>query len=377
MLASIFHSSGFKVGLFTSPHLLSFEERIRINGSAVPRDKLCSLVEKIKPISEEMVKSGEFEHPTFFETATAMALKHFSDENVDYAVVEVGLGGRLDATNVVTPLVSVITTIALDHTHVLGTSLEEVTREKAGIIKPRVPVVVGIEDEVPLAIMRKICEERKSEMYLLKELASPHLKESNLDGHLFDLELGDAVYNNLKINLLGRHQLKNAQTAAATLHILRKQGIIIKEEDVRSGFKNTRWPGRLEIVRKNPTVILDCAHNPAGMKALRGALNELFGGKKLTLVIGIMRDKDIPGIIKEIAIGADNIIVTKPEFERAAEPGIIESEVRRYCKDVIVIEKVAAAVNYAIKNALEEDVICITGSIFNVAEAMGVLGIDS
>ncbi len=379
MLSSILHSAGSKVGLFTSPHLLSFEERIRVNGLPVPRDKLCSLVEKIKPIAEEMVEGGKFEHPTFFEMATAMAFKHFGDENVDHAVLEVGLGGRLDATNVVTPLVSVITTIALDHMHVLGTSLEEVAREKAGIIKPGVPVVTGVEDDAILKLIRKICEERNCKIYTSNERGAYHLRESNIDGQVFDLDLKGFGhgYKDLKINLLGRHQLKNALIAALTLGVLKDKGVITQENDLREGFERTRWPGRLEIVQKNPTIILDCAHNPAGMKALRQALNELFGDKKLTLIIGIMRDKDIPGIIKEITSGANNIIVTKPTFERAAEPEIIESEAKRYCCDVLVIDKVADAVSYAVKNASVDGVICITGSIFNVGEAMEALAKES
>ena len=177
MLSSVLCSAGYKVGLFTSPHLLSFEERIRVNGSPISRDELCSLVEKIKPISEEMVESGKFEHPTFFETATVMAFSHFADSDLDYAVLEVGLGGRLDATNVVTPIVSVITTVALDHTHVLGTTLEEVAREKAGIIKPGVPVVTGVENDDILTLIRTLCRERNCESYPTAELVKYDLKE--------------------------------------------------------------------------------------------------------------------------------------------------------------------------------------------------------
>jgi dihydrofolate synthase/folylpolyglutamate synthase len=372
-LSSILHSTGYKVGLFTSPHLVSFEERIQVNGEMIPKDRVCSLVERIKPIAESMSEGGKFEHPTFFEVVTAMAFRHFSEEEVDYAVMEVGLGGRLDATNVVTPLVSVITTIALDHTHVLGKGLEEVAKEKAGIIKFGIPVVTGVEDDEILALIKKTCEEKECEAYSSKEHGAYNLKEANLEYQTFDIEMNGRRYNNLKISLLGEHQLKNALIAAMTLDVLIKKGIVVGETNLKKGFETTRWPGRLEIIREKSMIILDCAHNPAGMIALRSALQELFKGKKLTLIIGIMKDKDIPGIIKEIAIAADNILVTKPKFERASEPDIIESEAKKYCNNVLIKYRVEDAVQYALKNTSIDDVICITGSIFNVGEAMTAL----
>jgi len=374
MISSILHSAGYKVGLFTSPHLVSFEERIVVNGKRIPKEGVCSLMERIKPIAESMTKNGKFDHPTFFEVATAMAFEHFSEEEVDYAVLEVGLGGRLDATNVITPLVSVITTIALDHTHVLGTSLEEVAREKAGIIKSGVPVVTGIEDDIILDLIKKICKEKKCEVYASKEKGKYTLKEADLDAQIFDIEVNGIRYKNFKIHLLGEHQLKNALTVGLTIEVLKRKGINIQEKSVRKGFETTRWPGRLEIVQENPTVILDCAHNPAGMKALRSALEQLFRGKKVTFVMGIMRDKDIHGIVKEITSMADNIIITKPTFERAAEPEIIEREAKKYCNNVLIKSGVGDAVSYALKNAAKNDIICITGSIFNVGEALTAIG---
>ncbi len=186
--------------------------------------------------------------------------------------------------------------------------------------------------------------------------------------------LNNNQYNNLKIQLLGEHQLKNALIVVLTIETLKKKGINIPEDSVRKGLETTRWPGRLEIVQKNPTIILDCAHNPAGMNALRSSLAQLFKGKKMTLVIGIMRDKDIPNIVKEITGLADNVIITKPTFERASEPEVIEHEVKKYCNNVLIKSKVEDAVSYAIKKAAKNDVICITGSIFNVGEAITALG---
>jgi dihydrofolate synthase/folylpolyglutamate synthase len=375
MLSSILHSAGYKVGLFTSPHLISFEERIRINGNPIPRDNVCAMVERIKPIAESMVKSGKFDHPTFFEMVTAMAFEHFRDEDVDYAILEVGLGGRLDATNVVMPLASVITTVALDHTHVLGTSLEEVAGEKAGIIKTGIPVVTGIEDKDILNMIKNICNEKKCEIFTTKDNGEYSLKKADIDGQTFNLELEDSRYENLIIPLLGEHQLKNALIAALTVNVLKKQGVHIPDKSLCEGFESTKWPARMQIIQKNPVVLLDCAHNPAGMKALISSLGEIFQNQKITFVIGIMRDKDIPGIIKEIASLAYGIIITKPQFERASAPEMIENEVKKHLQNVQIIEDVGRALEYTIKNAREQDVVCITGSIFNVGEAMVDLGL--
>ncbi|UCG70562.1 MAG: bifunctional folylpolyglutamate synthase/dihydrofolate synthase [Thermoplasmata archaeon] len=374
MLSSILQSAGYKVGLFTSPHLISFEERIRVDGVLIPKDRICAMVERIKPIADTMAKSGKFDHPTFFEIVTAMAFEHFFQEDVDFAILEVGLGGRLDATNVIRPVVSVITTVDLDHIHVLGKSLEEVAGEKAGIIKNGVPVISGIENDDLLTMIKQKCKEKGSDIYASKECGTYIKKQGNLDAQIFDIELNDKRYQDLKIHLLGDHQLKNALTAALTVDVMDRIGIRIPVKSQREGFENTRWPARFEVIKKDPMVVLDCAHNPAGMRALNSTLMKIFKDMKLTLVIGIMRDKDIPGIVKEIANSAENIIVTRPKFERAAEPEIIESEVKKYCNNVLIKSNVADAVGYAIERASQKDIICITGSIFNVGEAMVALG---
>ena len=373
MLSSILSSAGYKVGLFTSPHLLEFEERIRINGEPVSKEKLCSLVDRIKPIASSMVKNGDFEHPTFFEIATAMAFLHFNDEDVDFAVLEVGLGGRLDATNIISPLICVITSVSLDHTHVLGTTLGEVAGEKAGIIKEGIPVICGIEQEEILKIIKNICQEKNCQVLFSKNQGGYTLKESTVDHQKFDIHFNGSQYTDLKIPLLGEHQLKNAQIAIMTIELLKGMGVDIKEEDLRKGLEDTKWPGRLEIIQKDPIVILDCAHNPSGMKALGSVINDMFGHTKKTLIIGIMRDKDIPGIVKEAGSFADSMIITRPKFERAAAHELILNWAKKYCEDVKIIQNVAEAVNFAISTADSNDAVIISGSIFNVGEAMEFL----
>jgi len=370
MVSSVLQKAGYKVGLFTSPHLLFFEERIRVNGIPIPQEKLVALIERIKPISESMVKEHGFEHPTFFETACAMAFCHYHDENVDFAVLEVGLGGRLDATNIITPLVSVITSISLDHTHVLGNTLNEVAVEKAGIIKEGVPVIIGVDQKEILKMITDISQKRQSPYYSTQRNSKYSLIESSSRNQRFDVEVNGRKYSDITIHLIGEHQVKNAQIALMTLDTLINQGISISEESIREGIENTKWPGRLEIVSKEPTVIIDCAHNPDGMRALSSAMKRYYRDSKKTLVLGIMRDKDIPAIVKEACDFADKIIITKPGFERAADPEMILPEVKKYCKDVKVIKNVSEAVDHAISVSEKDDIVCIAGSIFNVSEAM-------
>jgi dihydrofolate synthase/folylpolyglutamate synthase len=248
-----------------------------------------------------------------------------------------------------------------------------VAHEKAGIIKEGVPVVTGVEDDEVLDILRKTCEEKNCDFLVSKEHGTYTLKEGNLDAQIFDLKGLNGNYEDLKILLLGKHQLKNAHISALTCEVLKSKGIDIPKNSIKQGFEKTRWPARLEVVHKSPVIILDCAHNPAGMSALNTAMDELFGERKITVIMGIMRDKDIPGIVKEIAPRANQIKITKPEFERAAEPTIIESEAKKYCDNVTIVPKVSEAVETAIQHAVLDDIICISGSIFNVSEAMEAL----
>jgi dihydrofolate synthase/folylpolyglutamate synthase len=373
MITSVLQDAGYKVGLFTSPHLLVFEERIQVNGSLISREELCALVDRIKPIAERMVKEEDFEHPTFFEIACAMAMRHFADQEVDFAVMEVGLGGRLDATNVIRPLVSVITSISLDHTHVLGTTLEEVAGEKAGIIKEGIPVVIGVEQKELIEMIKSICQKKGSAAFTVSEDGNYSIDQGDSHGQTFDVQVFDRRYSDLKIHLIGEHQVKNALIAVMTLEFLKEQKVSLNEANIREGLANTRWPGRFEKISDNPLIIFDCAHNPAGMRTLGLTMNRVYKDFTKTLVMGIMRDKDIQGMVREACEFADKVIVTKPRFERASEPEIIESEARKYCHDVRIIMDVADAVKYAIDNVSSKELICIAGSIFNVGEAMEVL----
>lgn len=374
MLSSILQSAGYKVGLFTSPHLVSFTERITINDEQMPEDRMLSLVKRIRPHVEEFEKDPDLEHPTFFEFVTAMAFIYFCEEKVDWAVLEVGLGGRLDATNIVTPKTSIITNVDFDHTHVLGTELDVIAQEKAGIIKPGVPVVTSIEDDSLLKALREKCEDKSSELHILKNFAGYTLKQATLDNQVFDVNGMNDEYHDLKLSLLGKHQLTNALAAIKTVELLKDRGLEVTKEHIKKGLESTKWPGRFEIICKEPMVVLDCAHNPGGMRSFRSTLEELLGEMDIVLVIGTMRDKDIPSMIGEIAPIAKRVIITKSKLERAADPVVLKDEISKYCDDIIIKENISEAVNYAVESAKKNEAVCIAGSIFIIGEVKENLG---
>ena len=359
MVSSILQEEGFRVGLYTSPHLDDFRERIVVNGSCIPKKELALLVEEVKPIVKKVKKLSQ---PTFFEVTTAIAFKYFSDVGVDYAVVEVGLGGRLDATNVIKPEVSVITNIGLEHTDVLGGTIQSIAREKAGVVKEGVPLITAESKKEALEVFERVCKERKAELISLNEIKLREVK-CDLNGCVFDLKTKRRNYRSLKISLLGEHQIQNA-----ALSVLAAEQLGVSEKAIRDGLRKARWAGRLEIVQKKPLVVMDCAHNPPAMEALKNSL-KLFKYDKLILVIGVMKDKEISGIMEQIAPPADLIVINKPNLERAAEPERIEREARKYGKKVKIVRDVKKSISYARSIAGEDDLILITGSIYMLYEA--------
>lgn len=361
MMSSILQESGFRVGMYVSPHLDDFRERIVVDGVQIPRKALISLVEKVKPLIPETGLSST--QPTFFEVTTAIAFKYFSDRKVDYAVVEVGLGGRLDATNVITPEVSIITNIGLEHTEVLGRTMGLISAEKGGIIKEGVPVVTAEKKREALEVFERICKEKNAKLIQSTKYASLRNVKCGLNGCTFDLKTPMRNYFGLKVKLLGEHQVENA-----ALSIIAAEQIGADECPIRSGILKTKWPGRLEILQKKPLVVMDSAHNPPAMRALKNSL-ELFRYKRLILVIGVMKDKEICEIAREIVPAADFVVINKPNLERAAQPEVIRKEAEKYGKPMEIVEDVKSSVKYAKSIAREDDLVLITGSIYMLSEA--------
>jgi len=370
-ISSILQSDGYKVGLYTSPHLVDFTERININNKQINRKKVSELLERIKPFIEKVAQTPSYGHPTFFEVITSLAFLYFFEEQVDFLVLEVGLGGRLDATNVCEPLISVITHIDYDHMDKLGNSLEEIAREKGGIIKPERIVISSKQYREAQNEIKRIADEKNSLIYSSGKGINYEIVKSDIKGVVFDLEGIYHNFKNLHTPLLGRHQADNATTAIAAVEALKISGIDISQKAIRAGLEKVKWTGRLEVIQNNPTLLLDGAHNPNGVKIMLQALEEIFSYQRLILVLGIFTDKDYKKMIQILAPNADLIIATKAKTPRAAPPQTIVKEAAQYINEnkIMVTKNIPQAINCALSNSKEDDLICITGSLYTVGEA--------
>jgi dihydrofolate synthase/folylpolyglutamate synthase len=371
MIASILQTSGLKVGLYTSPHLVSFTERIRINGVTIPEERVADLV---STLNSELLTLNSLS-PTFFEFTTAMAFQYFDEEDVDIAVIEVGMGGRLDATNVIIPMVSIITNIGYDHQEFLGSTLAEISREKAGIIKNKVPVISANNSPEVIKVIERRSEENESKLYIFgRDFRAEH--RSQVTGHrsqILDYYGIKQVFKDLELSLLGHHQIVNASLALAATEII-SIGIELEESAIRKGLKEARWEGRLEVLSRNPTILLDGSHNEEAASALRRALEEIFLPEhdRLFLIVGMMKDKNIRGFLKTLAPLAWEVIVTKADYERAASVASLSEVAERYNPRVKTIEKVSDALEYAVGRAKSYDLICVTGSLYTIGEIKGI-----
>jgi dihydrofolate synthase/folylpolyglutamate synthase len=334
MLSFILTDAGYKVGMYTSPHLKKFNERIRINNKLITDREVAKYYLKVKP---------HITNQTFFEITTSMAFLYFKEKKVDFAVVETGLGGRLDSTNVIVPLVSIITNVGIEHTEHLGSTIEKIAYEKAGIIKKNVPVVTAAEG-IALATIKKISNKKNSKLIVVNK---HNIKKKNIE------------LNNLR----GIFQILNASIAIKTIEALNNiYNTKINEKNIKNGLKNTKWPGRFQFIGKN--ILVDCAHNPNGFKILIKELKNI-DYNKLILIVGFSDDKDIKSISKIIKHKANKTIITKSKNERAADPKIIK---KYFNKDSILINNPKNALKYAKKIASKKDLILVTGSMFLVGE---------
>ncbi|MEW9082643.1 folylpolyglutamate synthase/dihydrofolate synthase family protein [Caldanaerobacter subterraneus] len=363
---SILKEAGYKVALYTSPYLEEFEERMKINGENISREKLVYYVEYIKPIIARMVREG-YNHPTEFEVITAIAFKYFSDEEVDFVVLEVGLGGRFDATNAIfSSLVSVITSIDYDHMDKLGNTLGNIAYEKAGIIKKKGVVVSFYQQEEALKVINDACEVREAYLTVLDK-NNVVIKEQNSDFQVFDYK----NFKDLKITLLGTHQIYNASLAVEVIQKLKNiYGYRIEEEAIKRGLMNAKWPGRLEVMKKRPYVVIDGAHNPQGMTVLKESL-KLFNYRRLILVIGMLKDKEVDKMLNIITPVADVIITTTPLSDRAYSAKDLASKISR--NSVFAVDQIDKAVNEALKMAGEEDMVLFCGSLYMIGHVRKLL----
>jgi dihydrofolate synthase / folylpolyglutamate synthase len=370
-VASILQMAGYRVGLYTSPHLVSFTERIRINGKAISEADVIELAQSVRDAYRGLKSpdaSGEM-IPTFFEVTTAIAFRYFADQAVDLAVIEVGMGGRLDSTNVIMPLVSVITNIDLEHTEFLGTALQQIAGEKAGIIKPSVPLVTGAKQPEVINLFEREALAKGAPLFRLQKDFRPENCAPGVS-QVFDYRGLTSDYTGLRLNLIGRYQVDNACLALAAIECLRDAGIAVSESALRSGLEQVRWEGRMERVARRPDIYLDGAHNPASARALAGTITELKQShRRLVLVIGILGDKDYHGILAELLPLADHVVVTKPQYSRALDIGVLTREVRNLHASVDAAETVGEAIERSRERASADDLILVTGSLYVVGDA--------
>ncbi len=364
LAASGLRAAGQRVGLYTSPHLLDYCERIQVNGVPVSHAALVKLIERAKPAVERIPKL------TTFEITTALGLLHFADAQVDVAVVEVGLGGRLDATNVVQPKVTVITSLSYDHMAVLGDTLAKIAGEKAGIIKAGVPVISAPQNTQALEVLERVASERHAPLTLVGRDIKVEQLEHSLDGQSMRLKAG-GVSLTVRTPLLGMHQTYNAATAAAALWEMRTQGVPLTDDALTRGFAEVKWPARFEVARREPPVIFDSAHNQDSFAWLRQSLDDYFPGLPVYLVFGASEDKNIPGMFAEIRDKVRCMFVTRADHPRALPPESILPLSTAAGIQAELIQPVAAAFERALGLSEKDGSIVLSaGSMFVTAEAM-------
>ncbi|MGA7143585.1 MAG: folylpolyglutamate synthase/dihydrofolate synthase family protein [Desulfobacterales bacterium] len=358
-LSTILIHAGFRVGLYTSPHLVRFNERICINNHPVSDENVVTAYEAVKA-----VHFGSRE-PTFFEFSTAMAFYEFGRHNVDWAIVETGMGGRLDATNVITPDLVIITNISLEHKLYLGNTISDITREKGGIIKKGVPVVTGVTQKHAVSVLKSIAESQSAPFYRYKD-AFRVRKNSNATFNYYGI---DHVWRNLRTGLTGGHQIHNAALVLAACELINKNGLNLTLTNIKYGLEKNKWPGRLEIVSTTPLILLDGAHNFIAARYLARYLSENLSQRGITLVIGILDDKPYKAMLKDILPFCKKAILTRPKIDRALAPEKLYAVAGQMMSDIRIIADVDKAIIHAVENASPDDAICIAGSLYVVGEA--------
>ena len=359
---SILRAAGYRSALYTSPHLHTFRERIRVNGALIPEDDVARLVERLEPLASQVPEI------TTFEIMTALAFAWFAEQSVEWAVIEVGLGGRLDATNVLTPAVAVITSISLDHTAILGDTLAQIAAEKAGIIKPGVPVVSAPQRPEALAVIEDVCQRQGAPLTLVGRDWTWVSGPATLEGQEFSVRQGAEETTALWLPLLGEHQLENATTALATIARLREQGASVPLTAVGEGLRAVHWPARFEILSRSPLVIADSAHNGDSARKLMATLRRHCDHRRLILILGASSDHATPALLSALLSEADRAIATRAAHPRAAEPAWLRAQGQEMGFEMEQSDSVAQALEMALSQAGPEDVICGTGSVFVAAE---------
>ena len=380
--ASILAAQGYRTGLYTSPHMVRFSERFRINNEEISQSELVEIVDLLKATVEKVPEI------TTFELTTALAFLHFSRQNVDYAVFEVGLGGRLDATNIVQPITAIITSISYDHVKILGNTLSEIAGEKGGIIKQGIPVVVAPQKEEARRKLEEIAAERNAPLIQVGKDVLYAANSHSLSGQTFMVwtpgeqplvdefieSAGREIWSPLRfhIPLLGFHQIENAATAFAALKTAERFGLTLSQEAYEKGFANVQWPGRMEVLSQHPPVVIDSAHNRYSALRLRQAMDDYFPGLPVVMVFGASEDKDIDGMFQELMPRVHRVITTQSVHPRAYDAGKLVELAHQCGRSAKAITPIESALKTALEEAGQEAVVLVTGSVFVAAAARAV-----
>ncbi len=363
-LSSIFRTAGYRVGLYTSPHLVKFNERIRINGAPISDMDVLKAFEAVK-----QVYTGDRE-PTFFEYTTAMAFHEFARAKVEWAIVETGMGGRLDATNVLNPRLSIISNISLEHRQYLGNTIAEITSEKGGIIKRGVPVITGVNQKEAIEVLRNISQKQEAPLYRLGE----HFRvRKNKKSDTFSYVGINSTWENMQTGLKGNHQVGNAALVLAACEVLNRHDTHFDIEQIKEGLLKTDWPGRMEVVSQTPYIILDGAHNLMAARKLGRFISENLIKDKTTLIIGILDDKPYKGMLKSLLPFCKRVILTKPVINRALEPEKLYKFAKDLIEDIKIVPSVKDAFFYARESVSSDEAICVAGSLYVVGEVKQAL----
>lgn len=402
IIDSVLRSAGYRVGLYTSPYLEIFNERMRIDGKNISDEDLARLTQKVQEAVFYM-REHDLGSPTEFEVVTAIGFLYFKEQAVDFLILEVGMGGRLDATNVITPLVSVITPISYDHQQYLGDTLSDIAREKCGIIKPGIPVISAPQEPEAMKVIEETCQSRKCTLIkvwgqrkdsIVDDCITYDFLQDDLNGTSFNLKTPKHTYEKLQIRLLGHHQVDNAATAIAAIETLELYGVVIAKDAIYQGLENAHWSGRLEVLRQSPTVLIDGAHNIAGIRTLKDTLNKHFTQKRKILVLGILGDKDYTHMLDEIIPIANTVITTAPDNPRALSAKELAESIWKAFPDKAVRgqdmakanlslrqniiriysrENIKDAINLANTLAEPEDMIIYAGSLYMIGSVRTLL----
>jgi len=365
MLSSILQAAGYRVGTYTSPHLDRYNERFLINGNEISDADFAKEITLMKEICSELATEGKAV-PTLFEIVTGAAFHYFAEQKVDILVLEVGLGGKYDATNIIpAPLLSLIMSVSIDHTDFLGSSIEEIAAEKAGIIKKNCPVVLYSQDKIVYNIMWTKAQEEDAPFYC-PENTEIHISSQNLEGTVFSVKSNQFHFEDLYLPLLGSYQIQNCITVLEACAVLQKQGLSLSEEFIRTGLKNARWAGRMEVCGKEPLVLLDGAHNVDGISQLAASIQTYFNDKKVTLILGVLGDKEYNKMAEYILPHADTVILTEPHSERKLDVFTLARSISNHNGMIYTEKEIDAAFKKALSVTPADGIILCCGSLYMI-----------